>query len=908
MKPAGWLLLCSALLAIGSVQAAPSPKHYTWLEAELFGPLHGGNFSFQPESKTAKDAWSVGGPGVAAEWTMGGESEWMSIAARADATNGITVSQTIEVPEATTYTLWVRYMDYRHKQETFGIRITQGTQTWEQIFGTAPVVDELDPMLLLWNFAFAWTSTTLPLQKGPAKVELFTTGPTEARRAVDCLCLTTDSTYKPVGRQKPDFATWSTLRQLRAEPPQTPLPPKDYAFPGQWKIATNAPFFVWNAGEHWLKELIRPEDQRVDYPFEVDPPLLTNFLNTFRGQQPAIYSSTLSGPAVNISRYPSIFTNGSPFLDWLTRHPEKRFCLLLNYSEPNWPKNPDKAQAYANFKKFEKQFAGFIAGESIAHARTDGGPLDKVVKTAKTRGEILEALRAMHTASVVKKFSDYFGRTVTREEAWEYVISCLSANMESFAHALCHWGVRRLGHENTGNSPTLARRLAFMRGAARQFGAKFFNYQSCNLGDSATMFSRQAFFYPASSKYILDNSYDAWAGAGHHWLLKDYLLWYLAGVDGYYNEQGVDMYWKPGGIAAGDDFPLQLSPKGRTAEAVINLVKDRPRGNQFTPVAILLDEAHGWSQERFNPGAWAMHWDANPALLRPGKHEASIRGVFDIAYFPAPETQNEPASAIRQTFVNGMFGDIFDVIVNTPGKDAILSTYPVTFAAGEVPLGEEWGKALKRYMESGGTFIVCADQLSGPGAALLPLPELGTIKEASFIRWAPSNRDYAAQLFRYYQIPAKGTTVLAKIPQGDPLVTATTIGKGRLIFVSVPLGLGLDDRPITALALLMRHATEGLLPVRVQGDVEWTLEKLEDGGWLVALFNNRGIIKPQHGVLPTDETQTVDVQLEVPWKIERSVEWITNRNIDWETKGSSSQAHLTLPAGAVRFIAFSPNK
>src|SRR4051812_87906 len=103
MKSAGWLVLLYALVAVHLGNAAESTRHHIWLEAELFGPLNGGNFSFQQESKTTKNAWSVGGPGVAAEWTMGGESEWMSIAARADATNDIAVSQRMEVPAAANY-------------------------------------------------------------------------------------------------------------------------------------------------------------------------------------------------------------------------------------------------------------------------------------------------------------------------------------------------------------------------------------------------------------------------------------------------------------------------------------------------------------------------------------------------------------------------------------------------------------------------------------------------------------------------------------------------------------------------------------------------------------------------------------------------------------------------------------
>ena len=70
----------------------------------------------------------------------------------------------------------------------------------------------------------------------------------------------------------------------------------------------------------------------------------------------------------------------------------------------------------------------------------------------------------------------------------------------------------------------------------------------------------------SKSAFGLDNSYDAWAGAGVSWLLRDYLLFGLAGCDVFYNEQGVDLFWKPGGGAAGDSFPVQLSPKGKVAQ------------------------------------------------------------------------------------------------------------------------------------------------------------------------------------------------------------------------------------------------------------------------------------------------------------------------------------------------------
>ena len=106
------------MLPAGAAAAdAGAVPHYVWMEAEHFGPLRGGNFSFEQPAKTAKGSWAVAGPGVAAEWTQGGESEWMSIAARADETNMIVVSHDVEVPANGEYALWIRYADYRKRKD-----------------------------------------------------------------------------------------------------------------------------------------------------------------------------------------------------------------------------------------------------------------------------------------------------------------------------------------------------------------------------------------------------------------------------------------------------------------------------------------------------------------------------------------------------------------------------------------------------------------------------------------------------------------------------------------------------------------------------------------------------------------------------------------------------------------------
>jgi hypothetical protein len=65
----------------------------------------------------------------------------------------------------------------------------------------------------------------------------------------------------------------------------------------------------------------------------------------------------------------------------------------------------------------------------------------------------------------------------------------------------------------------------------------------------------------------------------------------MAGASAIYLEQGFDQFFKPG---PGDN-PFQLNPLGRITDEFIRFADEHPdRGTPYTPVAFLLDPAHGW--------------------------------------------------------------------------------------------------------------------------------------------------------------------------------------------------------------------------------------------------------------------------------------------------------------------------
>ena len=109
-------------LTLFALSVTPLVDETLWVEAEH---LHGVRGSCFPDMDVKTDGhWALSGPGIAPEWTQGGESEWLSIACAPD---DDTASATIEleVPDGGDWTLWVRYRDWRKETELFSIRIDQ---------------------------------------------------------------------------------------------------------------------------------------------------------------------------------------------------------------------------------------------------------------------------------------------------------------------------------------------------------------------------------------------------------------------------------------------------------------------------------------------------------------------------------------------------------------------------------------------------------------------------------------------------------------------------------------------------------------------------------------------------------------------------------------------------------------
>jgi hypothetical protein len=346
----------------------------------------------------------------------------------------------------------------------------------------------------------------------------------------------------------------------------------------------------------------------------------------------------------------------------------------------------------------------------------------------------------------------------------------------------------------------------------------------------------------------------------------------MSGASAIYLEQGHDQFFKPGP----GDHPFQLNPLGRITDEFIRFAEKHPsRGTPYTPIAFLLDPAHGFEMTDY------PQWPFEVSQIDRG--DRALRELFGAAYYPALVVEGEPATADRQAFVSGVFGDVFDVLTATDGAKSTLGAYRAVVVGGRIEWSAEWIKNATDYVRNGGTIVLNTAQINGVPPQLLGVRLSNEIHEADSARCnAPGEepQDLSGQMFRYEKVELKGARALITAPNGDPLVTVNKVGQGSVIFSSVPDLLGVDERMTPFAAHMLAHVFADATPVKVSGDVEYLINRTANG-WVVTLINNYGVFKPQQGLAEVDRSGPAyaKVDLSVPKaRILGATNWINDHS------------------------------
>jgi hypothetical protein len=484
--------------------------------------------------------------------------------------------------------------------------------------------------------------------------------------------------------------------------------------------------------------------------------------------------------------------------------------------------------------------------------------------------------------------------------------------------------------ETAAVQPWTAMRLAFNRGAARQYGGNVFYYHAPGFGDTATTFTKQQNF--AGPDNFFHSRYGATMGPSLSWYRKSYFLYYMSGASAIYLEQGFDQFFKPGP----GEHPFQLNPLGRITEEFISFAEKHPDpGTPYTPIAFVLDPAHGWEMTDY------PQWPFEVSQIN--RSDRALRELFGAAFYPGPLREGEPASGERQAFVPGIFGNIFDVVVAAsstevppsvhrapdaranPGSADVpsalsaaganksrplspinaIDAYRAVIVGGRIDWTKEWTDKLGSYVRNGGTLVLNSAQTKGLPNDLLGIRMTGATAEAHNAKCLSPNepeQDLHGQIFRYDRVEAKGADVLIAVPTGDPLVTVNKVGRGRVVFIALPDLLGEDERLTPFVAHLLAHLASEATPVKVEGDVEYMINRTTQG-WVVTLFNDNGVFKPQQGMAEVDRKASVNVTISLRGAgISDATEWTSNRTLTVKKQSPSDSVTLNIAAGGIAVV------
>lgn len=251
-----------------------------------------------------------------------------------------------------------------------------------------------------------------------------------------------------------------------------------------------------------------------------------------------------------------------------------------------------------------------------------------------------------------------------------------------YHHYAAEWGFDALGSEIGENITSYQIRLAFTRGAARQYSRPWFIDVSAWHGPGITDYSSAK---PWGKYSAPDN--------GHSLSLyrRTYFMSYMAGAGSLTAEAGgVNFLLED----RDDEGVFKPSPLGRVGAEFYDFARRHPdRGVAYTPFGVVLDFYHGvyagieGKRVAFNQFAYT-------------KGDTMTWRLLD-GFFPKGwEVSNETGC-----IANGPLGDTCDVLLqNAPQK--VLDSYPVLVLSGDVKLSEDEVRRFVSYAESGGTLLL----------------------------------------------------------------------------------------------------------------------------------------------------------------------------------------------------------
>ena len=253
---------------------------------------------------------------------------------------------------------------------------------------------------------------------------------------------------------------------------------------------------------------------------------------------------------------------------------------------------------------------------------------------------------------------DYF-RTRNRYMRGRNMSVTGHSHYETYA---AEWGAHLIGLEVGENIAFTQSKIAFARGASRQFQKPWSLQMSPWFHGSCT----------TRGPLVKEGKYARGIDAGHSLSLtvRMWLHGWFAGAALVTPENSLVTFFET------KDVGGPLSVYGEKAREVFSFTRKQERGTPYTPIAVVLDEYAGYNGYRGRP--WG--------ILEPTQGDQEITDLFQQQLFPGSDHIHRPADPENpeSTYLRPTpFGELFDVLrSNASGK--VFASYPVLLLVGDI--------------------------------------------------------------------------------------------------------------------------------------------------------------------------------------------------------------------------------
>jgi hypothetical protein len=268
------------------------------------------------------------------------------------------------------------------------------------------------------------------------------------------------------------------------------------------------------------------------------------------------------------------------------------------------------------------------------------------------------------------------------------------------------WGARVIGLEVGENIAFTQSKIAFARGASRQWERPWSVQVSPWFNGACT----------TSGPLRMEGGYARGLEAGHslNFYERMWLHGWFAGAAMVTPENSISMFFEAARA------PWNLTTHGKKAAEVFAFMRSHDRGIPFTPIAVVLDHLAGYNGYQGRP--WGILDET------PGDRETY--DLLEQQLFPGSDhihrqanRQNPEASYLRPT----PFGESFDVLLSSASGD-VLQAYPVIVLVGDITFDAQLFSAIQHALCKGSKLLLHKRHVETLGSRLRELEKAGSVE------------------------------------------------------------------------------------------------------------------------------------------------------------------------------------